>query len=518
MTELFLKIINMSISASWVVLAVLVLRLVLKKAPKWVNVLLWGVVVIRLLCPFSIESALSLIPNAETISPELMIEAAPSTHSDIPTINSIINQTAASQQAPLDTVSANPLQFWIPLLAGIWAAGIAALLLYSAISYRSLYNRVRTAVRLRGSIYQSENVSSPFILGIIKPKIYLPFCADGQNMEYAVAHEQAHIRRRDHWWKPLGFLLLAIHWFNPIMWLAYILLCRDIELACDEKVIKDLGNDQRADYSDALLSCSINKRMITVCPLAFGETGIKERVKSVINYKKPAVWLIAVSIIACIVLGVCFLTDPEEAKPKAWPEFEDIRTGYTKEQAEEDGCVVIEGCTLLAGEKSWLEFVSKTKAGNSAIVRVYQAYTTDSDLKYTIKELSYNGEKFLLQFYDRTGDTGEEFLSSSEYSYLIRSPYSPIEKSFDTYLLANDPEASTEEYFNSTFSSNCLSFLTSSIDDFEEKYGPFFSFDTPAEEKGDTSDGELSSGIVYAGNTSTRNCHLIYMVAVPDDH
>lgn len=394
MTELFLKIINMSISASWVVLAVLVSRFILKKAPKWVNVLLWGVVAIRLLCPFSIESALSLIPNAETISPELMVEAAPSTQGNMPTINTIINQTAASQHASADTVSANPLQFRIHLLAGIWAAGIAALLLYSAISYRSLYNRVRTAVRLCGSIYQSENVSSPFILGIIKPKIYLPFSADGQNMEYAAAHEQAHIRRRDHWWKPLGFLLLAIHWFNPIMWLAYILLCRDIELACDEKVIKDLGNEQRADYSDALLSCSINKRMITVCPLAFGETGIKERVKSVINYKKPAVWLIAVSIIACIVLGVCFLTDPEEAKPKAWPELEDIRTGYTKEQAEEDGCVVIEGCTLLAGEKSWLEFVNKTQAGNSAIVRVYQAYTTDSDLEYTVKELSYDGEKF----------------------------------------------------------------------------------------------------------------------------
>ena len=518
MTELFLKIINMSISASWVVLAVLVLRFILKKAPKWVNVLLWGVVAIRLLCPFSIESALSLIPNAETISPELMVEAAPSTQGNMPTINTIINQTAASQQASADTVSANPLQFRIHLLAGIWAAGIAALLLYSAISYRSLYNRVRTAVRLRGSIYQSENVSSPFILGIIKPKIYLPFSADGQNMEYAAAHEQAHIRRRDHWWKPLGFLLLAIHWFNPIMWLAYILLCRDIELACDEKVIKDLGNEQRADYSDALLSCSINKRMITVCPLAFGETGIKERVKSVINYKKPAVWLIAVSIIACIVLGVCFLTDPEEVKPKAWPELEDIRTGYTKEQAEEDGCVVIEGCTLLAGEKSWLEFVNKTQAGNSAIVRVYQAYTTDSDLEYTVKELSYDGEKFLLQFYDRTGDTGEEFLSSSKYSYLIRSPYSPREKCFDTYLLANDPEASTEGYFDSALSSYCLSSLTFSIDYREEEYGPFFSFDISAEEKGDNNDGELSSGIVYADNISIRNCHLIYMVAVPDDH
>ena len=151
------------------------------------------------------------------------------------------------------------------------------------------------------------------MLGIIKPKIYLPFQIDGQNLEHVVSHEQAHIQRRDHWWKPLGFLLLTIHWFNPLMWLAYVLLCRDIELACDEKVVRELGMEQRADYSQALLACSVNRRMIAACPLAFGEVGVKERVKSVLNYKKPAFWVMVVSVVACAVVAVCFLTNPIDA-------------------------------------------------------------------------------------------------------------------------------------------------------------------------------------------------------------
>ena len=184
--------------------------------------------------------------------------------------------------------------------------------LYTAISYWRLRRKVDTAVRYEDNIFQSENVGSPFVLGIIKPKIYLPFKMDEQDMEHVVAHEQAHIRRKDHWWKPLGFLLLTIHWFNPLMWLAYVLLCRDIELACDEKVIKELGNEQRADYTQALVACSVNRRMIAACPLAFGEVGVKERVKSVMNYKKPAFWIIILAVIACVVVVVCFLTNPKQ--------------------------------------------------------------------------------------------------------------------------------------------------------------------------------------------------------------
>ena len=312
MNELFLKIINMSISASWLVLAVLLLRFVLKKAPKWVNVLLWGIVAVRLAFQFSIESALSLIPSAETIPPNIGMNTTPTINSGINAINNAVNPIISQSNTPMAGASVNPLQITIGIFEYIWIFGMIALALYTAISYWRLHRKVDTAVRYKDNIFQSENVKSPFVLGIIKPRIYLPFNMNGQDLEHVVAHEQAHIHRKDHWWKPLGFLLLTIHWFNPLMWLAYVLLCRDIELACDEKVIKELGNEQRADYMQALVACSVNRRMIAACPLAFGEVGVKERVKSVMNYKKPAFWVIIIAVIICLGVAVCFLTNPKQ--------------------------------------------------------------------------------------------------------------------------------------------------------------------------------------------------------------
>lgn len=310
MSEFFLTIVNMSISASWIVLAVLILRLLLKKAPKWITVLLWGIVAVRLICPFTIESVMSLIPSAETISPEIMMDDTPEINSGIPILNNTINPVIGESFSPDPATSANPLQILIPVLSVVWLVGIAGMLLYTVISYLKVKRKIGTAVLLRDNVFQSENVVSPFVLGIVKPKIYLPFNMDEQDMSHVIAHEQAHIRRKDHWWKPFGFLLLTIHWFNPLMWLGYVLLCRDIELACDEKVVKELNAEQKADYSQALLSCSVNRRMIAACPLAFGEVGVKNRVKSVLNYKKPAFWIIAIAIVVSIVVAVCFLTNP----------------------------------------------------------------------------------------------------------------------------------------------------------------------------------------------------------------
>ena len=312
MNELFLKIINMSISASWLVLAVLILRFVLKKAPKWINVLLWGIVAIRLICPFSFESPLSLIPSAETIPLNIGMDSTPTINSGISAINNAVNPIISQSNTPMAGASVNLLQITIGIYEYIWIFGMIALALYTAISYWRLHRKVDTAVRYKDNIFQSENVSFPFVLGIIKPRIYLPFKMNGQYLEYVVAHEQAHICRKDHWWKPLGFLLLMIHWFNPLMWLAYVLLCRDIELACDEKVIKELGNEQRGDYTQALVACSVNRRMLAACPLAFGEVSVKERVKSVMNYKKPAFWVIIISVIVCVGIAVCFLTNPKQ--------------------------------------------------------------------------------------------------------------------------------------------------------------------------------------------------------------
>ena len=312
MSELFLKIINMSISASWLIFAVLILRLVLKKAPKWVNVLLWGIVAIRLICPFSFESALSLIPSAETFPKKIISGPSFDVQSGITPVDNRINDYLGDRYFEGVTVPANNGNTIMTILTIVWTIGILLLVAYTVISYWRLHREIDTAVRYKDNIFQSENVSSPFVLGLIKPRIYLPFKLDGQDMEHVVAHEQAHIRRKDHWWKPLGFLLLTIHWFNPLMWLAYVLLCRDIELACDEKVIKGLSNEQRADYTQALVDCSVNRRMIAACPLTFGEVGVKERVKSVMNYKKPAFWVIIIAVIVCVGVAVCFLTNPKQ--------------------------------------------------------------------------------------------------------------------------------------------------------------------------------------------------------------
>ena len=298
MSTLFLKILQMSVSASWIAAAVLVLRRCLKRAPKWGTVLLWGFVAVRLLLPVSIESTLSLLPRTQAILPAGM--AAPVQNGAAPVIGGMAVTAGAGE----------PLQTWLSVLAWIWAAGIAVLLLYTMVSTLQLRHRVREAVRLRGNIYQSERIDSPFVLGTARPKIYLPYHMDSRDRQHVIAHEQAHLRRGDQLWKPLGFLLLTIHWFNPVMWLSYVLLCRDIELACDEKVIKELGCEQRADYMQALVSCSVNRRRIAACPLAFGEIGVKERVKSVMLYKKPTFWIILLVVIACVVLAVCFLTDP----------------------------------------------------------------------------------------------------------------------------------------------------------------------------------------------------------------
>ena len=328
MSGIFLKIINMSISASYIVLAVLLLRLLLKKAPKWIAVLLWGIVAVRLVCPFSIESVLSLIPSAETVSPDIMMDRTPEINTGIPIINQVINPIISGTFTPDPGTSANPLQLWIPTFAVIWIIGMVALLIYTVVSYIKVKRKIGTAVLLRENIYQSENVVYPFVLGIIKPKIYLPFNMSEKKMEHVVAHETTHIRRKDHLWKPLGFLLLTLHWFNPLMWLGYVLLCRDIELACDERVIKELDRGERADYSQALLTCSVNRRMIAACPIAFGEVGVKDRVKSVLNYKKPAFWLIITAVIACAAVAVCFLTNPAKKENDAPAHSGETSTSY----------------------------------------------------------------------------------------------------------------------------------------------------------------------------------------------
>lgn len=314
MDDVFLKLVNLSISASWLILAVLVLRVVLKKAPKWVMPLLWGVVALRLVCPFSIESALSLIPSAETIPSEIVTETREPVLYEQATLDIVTNPTLPSAAEVPVGVSRQQAQVDFNIYSVLWLAGMAALLVHALVSAGKLKRKLATAILLRDNIYESEFVDSPFVFGVVKPNIYLPMHMDEGTAAYVIAHEHAHLARRDHWWKVLGYLVLALHWFNPLVWVAYILFCRDIELACDEKVVKGLDGAARADYSQALLSCAAPKRAVAACPLAFGEGNIKTRVKSALHYKKPAFWVAATAVLAVVIVAVCFLTNPRSER------------------------------------------------------------------------------------------------------------------------------------------------------------------------------------------------------------
>lgn len=320
MEMVFIRLLNMSISASWLILAVILLRIILKNAPKWIRCILWGLVALRLIFPVSVESIFSLLPTAETIPQDIVYAENPVIHTGVTAINSVVNPYLSEGMAPEVGVSVNPMQIVMNLGAVMWVVGMIGMMIYAGISYLKIRNRVSASISAGENIFFCDYIDTPFVLGIVRPRIYLPSAlAEEENVSLVVAHERAHIRRHDHWWKPLGFLLLTIYWFNPVIWIAYILLCRDIELACDEYVVSHLEEEEKCAYSDALLACSIGRNrgdlhhnIISACPLAFGEVGVKERVKAVLHYKRPAFWLVVLGVIGCIIVALCFLTNPKD--------------------------------------------------------------------------------------------------------------------------------------------------------------------------------------------------------------
>ena len=311
MTNLFLTLFNKSIPACFLILAVMLLRLLFKKAPKALFPVLWAFVGLRLALPFLPESRLSVIPSPETLSYETVRYAAhPTVQTGIYAVNSAVNPTLGKVFETPAGGSVSPLYILTSVMGAIWVIGVIVMLFYAFFCYFHLKNRLKTAVLFRDNLYQSEAVTSPFVLGFIRPRIYLPFTLAEKDLDAVVAHEKAHIARGDVLWKLLGYLFLCVYWFNPLVWLAYILFCRDIEFACDERVIGQLAAEERAAYSEALLAASMPKARIAACPLAFGEGNVKERIKRVLSYKKPAFWVILIAVLACAALAVCFLTDP----------------------------------------------------------------------------------------------------------------------------------------------------------------------------------------------------------------
>ena len=322
MEHIFLKILNMSITATYLALAVILLRLLLRRAPRAIHVVMWAMVGIRLLCPVSIKSILSLIPSAETLPGDILYTETPVIQSGIPALNAVVNPLLSQSFSPTVGDSVNPMQILTFAGALIWLTGVAVMLIYMLYSYLRVYRMTAEAMPLGENVWIGDGIQTPFILGMVHPRIYLPSGMPEEDQTYVIAHERAHLSRRDHWWKPLGFLLLTVHWFNPVLWLAYVLLCRDIELACDEKVIRGMGAESKKPYSDALINCSAPRMVIAACPLAFGEVGVRQRIRNVLRYKKPTFWLVLAAILLCVMLAAGFMTDPMRKNPDGTFELE----------------------------------------------------------------------------------------------------------------------------------------------------------------------------------------------------
>ena len=298
MNALFSQLARQSMAAGWMILALLLLRPLLKKVPKSISCLLWALAAVRLAVPISVKSPVSLVPeqlaNPVRVLPAAAVQIVPITQEAVRTV-----------QAPAFSLEA--------LVPWLWLAGAAAMALYALYSYIRLVNRVQVSIRLGDRLYISDNVASPFILGVFRPKIYLPSEMDQAQADLVLAHERAHLRRGDHLWKPLGYGLLCLHWFNPLCWAAYLLFCRDMEQACDESVVRNMSAQDKKAYSAALVRCSIPRSAISACPLAFGEVGVKQRIQGILNYRKPKFWVLVISALLCAVLAACFLTDPVKA-------------------------------------------------------------------------------------------------------------------------------------------------------------------------------------------------------------
>ncbi len=330
MDALFLKLLNMSITASYFILGIFLLRLLFRKTPKWILVLLWGLVGLRLLLPFSIESKQSLIPSTDTIPQQILYDPRPTIQSGIPAVNDFVNPIVTDSLTPQAGASVNPAQVYTAVAANIWILGMVLMVAYSLFSYIRLRRSLREAISYRGNIWLCDRLPSPFLLGLFRPRIYIPSDLSEEDLPYVLAHEEAHIKRRDHWWKPLGYILLTVYWFNPLLWLAYILLCRDIEGACDERVLRDLGPEGKKPYSQSLLRCSIPKRRLSACPVAFGEGNLKNRISSILSYKKPTLWILILALVATAVLSLWFLTDPKPSY-EVWFDFMQAEGNYAKQ-------------------------------------------------------------------------------------------------------------------------------------------------------------------------------------------
>lgn len=316
MNNFFLTILNMSLTAGFVAIAVMLVRLLLKKTPKIFSYVLWTVVLFRLLCPFTFESPLSLMPhNTETISQDIVYSQNPVINSGIGVIDNTVYPSTHVSLPPVNpSTNANPIRVLLEIGSIIWILGIATLLSYMLITYLKLKYSLSTAILVCNNIYETDRIKTPLVLGLIKPRIIIPLNLSDSELGYIIKHEQTHIKRYDYIIKPIAFLALTVHWFNPIIWLSYFLMVKDMEMSCDESVVKHSNEDIRANYSNSLLSISTKQSGI-FSPLAFGESNVKSRIKNVLSYKRPTFWVIIVTIMLVVAVSVGLMSNPADTSP-----------------------------------------------------------------------------------------------------------------------------------------------------------------------------------------------------------
>lgn len=438
MYDIFTRLLNMSLTASVMILAIIIFRFCLKKIPRKYICVLWGLVAIRLICPISISSALSVfnLTSLETNETGQIEYFQYTGHTEKPeVVFQTPNLFVSEQETNPVSVTKHTSDLYLPTIVSLWLIGVVAMLGYSLISYLRLRKEVSASIRRQGNVYVCDEIKTPFILGIVNPRIYLPTGMAQNTEQHVLAHEKAHIERHDHWWKPVGFLLLSVYWFNPLMWVAYILLCRDIEVACDEKVIEKMDRDGIVGYSMALLECAAQRKLITVCPLAFGEEGAKQRIKTILDYKKPAFWVVLLAVLAVVVAGVLFLTNPLTEKEEVHSEPENTDYSVKESSSEQD-----------------------MKQEEVSIVATYE------------HESDAAGYYVLISHYEMSDGTWRTDTGAYKYRLIIEGTQGSQQKKFDYIYLSNIEEIS---YHEAMMASGLSSYMPDYFDEATAKFVGF---------------------------------------------
>ena len=490
---IFINLLNMSITASYVIVFVVIVRLFLKKVPKIFSYILWSIVLFRLVCPFSFESAFSLLAmKTKSISQSIAYQQKTPINSGILAVDKIVNQAIAR---PAAVASVNPLQVILFVLSILWLVGIFLLLMYGLVSYLMLKRKVNTSMRIKEQIYVCENIDSPFVLGIVTPKIYVPMGLSKEQSSYIINHEQVHIHRFDHIIKPFAFLTLCVHWFNPFVWVAFILMSKDMEMSCDEKVLNKMGQGIKKEYSMSLLSFATNWKMINASPLAFGESNVKSRIKNILNYKKPALWMIIIAIMVVVGAGIGLTSDPKSHKELDEKSKQDayqiVNTSTITEESLEEECLAVTDIHS-ADEESGFSIDLNIKRWSMDVFEGQVREVSDIILKQYVDHNPVSST--MPSWWQREFDSSEEIRDYLGCDMLI-IPTWDIEETMSTLTVCGDEEGNFEnlcvemDYLTDNIRMQSFSYIFTDSSEEDSHFYAMNQYETYVQEEGLTPDG-----------------------------